>query len=84
MTKTVANCVIKKVHSTLFLGVVIDDKLFWREHIELLHIKLSKSVGMLKVASLYMPRDVLLLTFYAFFNSHCNYIMVYWSGEILN
>ena len=69
---TVANCVIK-THSTEFLGVVIDDKLCWREHIELLHIKIFKSMGMLKVASLYMPHDVLLLIFYAFFNSQLHY-----------
>ena len=46
---TVANCVTKKVHSTKFLGVINDDKLCWRERIELLHIKLSKSMGMLKL-----------------------------------
>ena len=60
---TVANCVIKKVHSAKFLCVIIDDKLYWREHIELLHIKLFKSMGMLKAASLYLPHDVLLLIF---------------------
>ena len=27
ITMTVANCVIKKIHLTKFLGVVIDDKL---------------------------------------------------------
>ena len=73
ITMTVANCVIKKVHSTKFLGVVIDDKLCWQEHIELLHIKLSKSIGMLKATSLYMPHDVLLLIFCAFFNSQLHY-----------
>ena len=52
ITMTVANCAIKKVHSTKFLGVVIDDKLCWREYIELLHIKLSKSMGISKVVSL--------------------------------
>ena len=78
---TVANCVIKKVNSTKFLNVVINDKLCWLEHIELLHIKLSKSMGMLKATSLYVPHDVLLIIFYAFFNSHLR--MVYWSGEIL-
>ena len=41
---TVANCVITKVHSTKFLGVVIDDKLCWWERIELLHIKLNHYV----------------------------------------
>ena len=66
---TVANCVIKKVHSIKFLGVVIDDKLCWREHNELLHIKLFKSMDMLTAASLCMPHYVLLLIFYAFFNS---------------
>ena len=73
ITMTVANCVIKKVHSAKFLGVIINDKLCWREHIELLHIKLSKSMGILKAASLYMPHDVLLLIFHAFCNSQLHF-----------
>ena len=64
---------MKKVHSTKFLGVVIDDKLCWRKHIELLHIKQSKSMGTLKAASLYMPHNVLLQIFNAFFNSQLHY-----------
>ena len=63
ITMTAANCVIKKVHSTKFLSVVIDEKLCWWDHIELMHIKLSKSMGMLKAASIYVPHDVLLLIF---------------------
>ena len=55
ITMTVANCIIKNVYSTKFLGVLIVDKLRWWERIELLHIKLSKVMGMLKTASLYMP-----------------------------
>ena len=53
--------------------MVIGDKLCWREHIELLHIKLSKLMDILKVASLYLPHDVLLLIFYLFFNSQLHY-----------
>ena len=83
ITMTVANCVIK-THSTEFLGVVIDDKLCWREHIELLHIKLFKSMGMLKVASLYMPHDVLLLIFYAFFNSQLRYGLLVWGNTYVS
>ena len=83
-TMTIANCVLKKVHSTKFLGVVLFDKLYWREHIELLHIKLSKSIGMLKSASLYMPHDVLLLFFYAFFNDQLHFGLLIWGNTYLS
>ena len=31
---TINNCVIERVHSTKFLGVIIDEKLNWKEHIQ--------------------------------------------------
>ena len=84
ITVTVANCVTKKVYLTKFLGVVIDDKLCWREHIELLLTKLFKSMGMLKAASLCMPQDVLLLIFYVFFNSQLHYGLLVWGNTYVS
>ena len=45
---------IKREHVTKFLGVIIDENLSWKEHIEILSSKISKSIGML-----YKSRDVL-------------------------
>ena len=50
------NCVVKKVQSTTFLGLFIDDNLWWYDHADFLHTKLPKSFGLLKAASLYMPK----------------------------
>lgn len=78
---TIANCVINKVQSTKFLGLFIDDKLCWFDHIEYLRTKLSKSLGLLKAASSCMPQSVLLSIFYAFFNSHIHYGLLIWGNS---
>ena len=63
------NCVIKKMQCTKFLGLFIDDNLRWHDHTAFLHTKLSKSFGLLKTFSPYMPQIVLLSIFYVFFQS---------------
>ena len=45
---------IKREHVTKFLGVFIDENLSWKQHIEILSSKISKSIGIV-----YKPRDVL-------------------------
>ena len=41
------NSFITRVRAIKFLGVIIDEKLTWKDHISLLRSKLSKTVGML-------------------------------------
>ena len=43
---------IKREHVTKFLGVFIDENLSWKQHIEILSTKISKSIGIL-----YKSRD---------------------------
>ena len=45
---------IKREHVTKFLGVLIDENLSWKQHIEILSSKISKSIGIL-----YKSGDVL-------------------------
>ena len=57
--KTLSNLLIedihiKREHATKFLGVFIDENLSWKQHIEILNSKISKSIG-----SLYKSKDVL-------------------------
>ena len=49
----VENINIKREHVTKFLGVFIDENLSWKQHIEILSSKISKSIGIL-----YKSRDV--------------------------
>ena len=59
LTQTLPNLLIedihiKREHVTKFLGVFIDENLSWKQHIEILSSKISKSIGIL-----YKSRDVL-------------------------
>ena len=44
---SIRNNAIDEVKSTKFLGVIIDDKLKWIEHIQYIKNKISKSIGIL-------------------------------------
>ncbi len=41
------NIIITGVRATKFLGVIIDEKLTWKDHISLVRSKLAKTVGIL-------------------------------------
>ena len=41
------NSIITGVRATKFLGVIIDEKLTWKDFISLVRSKLSKTVGIL-------------------------------------
>ena len=72
----ICNHTIIKVENTKFLGIFIDEKLNWGSHLDYLCSKLAKSVGLLKVAFLYMSRSVLMTMFHAFIMSHVRYGIV--------
>ena len=50
----IENIHIKEEHLTTFLGVFIDENLSWKQHIDIISSKISKSIGIL-----YKSRDVL-------------------------
>ena len=45
--KTVDNTIIKQVTFTKFLGIIIDDKLKWIQHISYIKNKTSKGIGII-------------------------------------
>ena len=49
----IENIHFKKEHVTKFFGVFVDEKLSWKQHINIASSKISKSIGIL-----YTPRDV--------------------------
>ena len=45
ITIAINNVSIKQIHSARFLGVYIDDKLTWKDHISYISKKLAKSIS---------------------------------------
>ena len=57
---------IERVNSTKFLGLIIDDKLKWHEHIQQVTHKIARSVGILYKIRHYLNKQTLLNMYYTF------------------
>ena len=74
------NETIKKVESTKFLGVIIDEKLSWEAHIRFLEARLNSCIIMIKRIKKYVPQTEYLRIYNALFMSHLSYCISCWGG----
>jgi len=69
---------ISKQSSLKYLGVMLDDKLNWKPHIEKLVTQLSKSCGMLFKLKHYTNISVLKSVYFGLFHSYLTYSILNW------
>ena len=68
---------IHEVCKSKFLGVLIDNKLNWKDHISYVSSKISRSLGMIIKARNYLNKDGLVNLYYSFiypYLTYCNHI----------
>ena len=70
--------VIKQVKSTKFLGVIIDEKLSWVQHIAAVKMKMSRYIGLMYKLKKHLPLDARLQIYHSFVQSHLNYCSLIW------
>ena len=61
-----------------YLGLILDPRLTWKEHINELPKKLGRSVGMLYKTRHFCPTPILKSLYYSIFNSHVSYGIPVW------
>ena len=64
---------IKREHVTKFLGVFIDENLSWKQHIEILSSKISKSINILYKSRDVLSKQCLNQLYFSFIHSYVNY-----------
>ena len=69
---------LKQETSSKYLGVLIDDKLNWKHHINQLNTKLSKSIGILYRLRHLIPKSTLVTLYNSFIQSHVLYGLLNW------
>ena len=69
---------IQQVHEHKVLGIIIDDELSWRSHIDKLSKKISKNLFLLNKLRHLVSPDALKLFFHAHILSHFNYASTVW------
>ena len=67
---------IERTSSYRYLGITIDDKLNWKEHIQHLCSKLAMVCGVISKIRHYLDRKSLLLIYHALFESRLRYAIL--------
>ena len=68
---------ISEVSKTKFWGVIIDNKINWKDHISYIAGKVSRGIGMMIKARKYLQKEALLTLYYTFiypYFTYCNHI----------
>jgi hypothetical protein len=68
------------VAKTKFLGVILDNKLAWKDHALYTAQKMSKSIGILSLARKYLNRKTLLQLYYSFIYPYITYCNLAWGN----
>ena len=74
------NTEIKRVNHVKFLGVVIDDNLTWKEHINCISLKISRSIGILNSLKYILPLRILVNLYNSMILSHLTYCNIVWEN----
>ena len=54
----IGNCFIKRIEQTKFLGIIIDEKLTWKNHVNDISSKIAKAVGVINRIKFIVPKKV--------------------------
>jgi len=73
------NVPIRKVKQTKFLGVIINDKLSWEDHIITIKGKISKGLGILTKLRHYLPNHILVNLYYTLIHPYYDYCNIIWA-----
>ena len=74
------NSIITRVRATKFLGVIIDEKLTWKNHISLVRSKLAKTVGILYRVRHLLNRSALFILYCSLFLPYLTYCAEIWGN----
>ena len=74
----IQNCDLEEKQALTFLGVVIDNKLLWKDHIDYISCKICKTVGILRILKRSFPIHVLRMIYMSLIYSYLNYCNIIW------
>jgi len=76
--------VLDCVDSTKFLGVIVDKKLSWHDHINHISSKISRGLGILGRVRRLLPREILLLLYHTLIYPYLSYCCIAWGRAAKN
>ena len=71
---------IKREYQLKFLGVILDENMTWKKHIELIENKISKNIGIMYKVKLLLNQNCLKNIYFSFIHSYINYSNLVWAS----
>ena len=78
---TLNNIELERVECTKFLGVLIQEHLSWKPHIEYVCNRVSKATALLAKLKHYLPKYVLSIIYNSLCISHITYALSVWGAS---
>lgn len=73
------NISIEQVSNTKFLGIIINQSLSWKDHIQLIRQKINKNIGIIRKIRLSIPKSVLVTLYYTLIHPYLSYCNLIWA-----
>ena len=71
---------IEQVEEIKFLGVILDENLTWKKHIQYINRKIAKNIGIISKARTILNKKTLLTLYYTFIYPYLNYCITSWGS----
>ena len=71
---------IRRVYQSKYLGLIIDDKLSWKEHISYISTKIRRGIGVMKRIRGYIPNDTLIMLYKSLVEPYLRYCNTTWGN----
>ena len=72
--------ITQRVLNTKFLGITIDEKLSWKEHVDNICKVISRNIGIINKVKFYFPTRILLNLYSTLILPHLNYGIIAWGN----
>ena len=78
----IGNSQIEQVKEFLFLGVMINENMNWKNHIDYIAKKINSTLGLMIKIKTFVPKICLRFIYLAQIHSHLNYGILLWGFEL--
>ena len=69
---------VKRTKCVKYLGMLVDDKLTWEQHIDYISSTITHNIGILKHIGHFIPRESLLLLYHTLIEPYFKYCSIVW------
>ena len=77
---TINQNIIERIYETTFLGMIIDDKLSWKAHIQSVKSNLAKTLSIIYKATLFLKASALNTLYFSLFLPYIDYCSEIWGN----